>query len=178
MSNMNNNNQTFTTFACCKCNGNGCGDNGLTTVRDTYLGVGDSSFEEVGTRIIMYFTDMRPEYMTIGSWICDDCILELLYDGTLQFDYMVPWYDYQEPPTPDKFLGTPEKGGKLDLSKYKSPPYDYRKRLFRNYLRNDEYHSHCASDYDYPGIFKSNIEKIKMNPDLFGEYSRKVAKNL
>jgi hypothetical protein len=68
--------------------------------------------------------------------------------------------------------------GKLDLSKYKSPPYDYRKRLFRNYLRNDEYHSHCASDYDYPGIFKSNIEKIKMNPDLFGEYSRKIAKNL
>lgn len=152
---------------CCKCNNV---DNCCVKINEKYLSVGYSIFENLNEDIVMYFTDMRPSNLIVGRYICDDCIFELLYDGTLQFDYTYPWYNYQEPPTLENVMGPTYIRGKFNVSKYKPISYDYRKRLFRN--------GRCASDFDYPGIFKSNIEKIKMNPDLFGEYSRKIAKNL
>ena len=136
----------------------------MSKINETYLSIHDhSSFKNISSDISIFFTDIKPDYMINDSYICDDCVYKLLYDGTLQFDYKLPWYMYKEPPTENEYLGS------LDLSKYKSPPYDYKKRLFRNATNYD---------YTYPYIYKTNMKEIKLNPNLFGEYSRKIAKSL
>jgi hypothetical protein len=163
---------------CCHCKKNK--DILCVTITETFLNVGYSIFEWLNDGIVMYFTNERPEHMTIDSCICDDCIFELLYDGTLQFDYDHPWYNYQEPPTLEDAMGPHYINGQFDLSKYKSTPYDYKKRLFRFGIDNNGDYNYIIQNelYNYPVISKSNIDKIKMNPDLFGEFSRKVYINL
>ena len=149
---------------CCHCNCHINSNTGFTQVSDKYLKCADSDFDYTYRDVVIYFTDMKPNNMNVNDYICDNCIYELLYDGTLQFDFKYPWYDYNNVPTKEQYLGS-----KLDLNKYK-PVYNYKKRLYRNFT---DY-----SDFNYPYIFSNNIEKIKMNPDLFGEFSRKIAKNL
>ncbi len=110
----------------------------------------------------MYFTDTRPEHMKVGSGICDDCIFELLYDGTLQFDYSKPWYNYQNPPTIEDVMEPYYINGKFDLSKYKPTPYDYKKRLFRFGIdANFDYSPVFENECNYPSIYKTNFEKNK-----------------
>lgn len=133
-----------------------------------------------GSRFILYYESHKDIFLyfnvennkiPIGSSVCDNCIIKMLYDNTLQCDYTSPWNGYCEPPEKDLVC----KRFGIDPEQY-NPDYTFN-RVFRN---GHHINSDVSSGYpEYPIDDAENFYiKIKNNPLLFGKYSKDAVDKL
>ena len=114
--------------------------------------------------------------------VCIKCINELIYSNDIEIDYVNPWLAYE--PLPNKIDVC--KYYKLDIEKYNPKYIKPEDRLNRKngYIFQNIYKYPSIKTILEPNEFNEHdniidcYNKMKLNPELFGELSKRVVDNL
>ena len=160
-----------------------------TIVNKKYYYIENNIIDDLYEECMNYFDDTCKElfyklYLVNSvkdGYYCNNCIKNMIYSNDIDIDYINPWLAYE--PLPDKQSIC--KHYKLDINKYNPNYIKPEDRLTRknNYL--------CGNDFKYPNIkyilepigyyqndeIIKNYNKMKLNPELFGNLSKDIIDN-